>query len=88
MSVPLFVYSVFMLHDQILERGLECDKVSVVKCGSLFNETLKKVGSCLTYVTLCQRCTHLDILITADKCVNKQGVCGGCVNTWNLCSSH
>ena len=34
---------VFMLHDQILECQLECDQVSVVKCGSLVNTALKKM---------------------------------------------
>lgn len=35
---------------------------SVVKCGSLFNKTSKCVGVCLTYVNICQRCAHLEIL--------------------------
>lgn len=62
---------VFMLHDQILERQVECDKVSVVKCGSLFNKTSKRAAACLTYANICQRCSHLETLMSADKCVNK-----------------
>lgn len=69
-----------MLHDQILERQPECDKVSVVKSGSLYNKTSKRVGACLTYANICQRCTHLEILIPSDKCVNKASVCADCVN--------
>ena len=78
---------VFMLHDQIVERQLECDKVSVVKCGSLFNETSKGVGACLTYANICQRRTHLEILMSSDKCVNKVSICSDCVNIPNLYAS-
>lgn len=78
---------VFMLHDQIFERQRECDKVSVVKCGSLFNKTSKTLGACLTYVDICQRRTHLEILMASDKCVNKAHICSDCVNISNLHAS-
>lgn len=71
---------VFMLHDQILKRQLECDKVSVLKCGSLCNKTSKRVGACLTYVNICQCCTHLEILISSDNCVNEEGMRCDCIN--------
>lgn len=66
---------VFILHDQILWRQLECDKLSVVKCGSLFNKTSKSVDTCLTNEHICQCCTHLEILMSSDKRVNKVSIC-------------
>lgn len=78
---------VFMLHDQILERQLECDKVFVVKSGSLFYKTSEKVGACLTYVNICQCCTHLEILISSDNCVKNVSMCSDCVNKRNLYAS-
>lgn len=76
---------VFTLHDQILEHRFECDKASVVKCGSLENKTSKWVGACLTYADICRCCTHLEKLISCDKCVNKASMHGDCINIQNLC---
>lgn len=78
---------VFTLHDQILERQLESDKVSVVKCGSLHNKTYKKVVACLTHVWGFLSVAHIWRYSFQLTCVWINWVCDcDCVNTRNLCS--
>lgn len=75
MSVPVFVYMCSCCMTKYSGVSLSVTKCLLWSVGACLTRLQKRVCACLTYANICQCCTHLEILISADKCVNKASVC-------------